>query len=206
MKIHNSLSTQQIERIKETVNLSIEDTNHLIQCIEFHLNNLGKLGIKENGEINLITFENYPLATKERLNEIIKQAEKLVTTLDRHDAQSDTPLYVSTCNLGLPPYKTEDGGIQYFDSISAKMFLEQLISSTKHTLKLNSYKIKAKSQYVVESIYNGIWSSTLGIATDIRELSHDKTFFMIVSIVTGWEHEQTEKNIFNYVKSYVGKL
>lgn len=206
MKIHNPLSTRQIECIKKTINLNTDDANHLIQCIEFNLNSLGRLGIKEDGEINLLTFENHPLATKERLSEIIKQAGKLVTTLERHDAQSDTPLYVSTCDLGLPPYKTEDGGIQYFDTISAKIFLEQLINSTEHTLKLNNCKIKAKCQHVVETIYNGIWSSNLGISTDIRELSHDKTFFMIVLIVTGWDYEQTEKNISNYVKSYVRKL
>lgn len=199
--VDNKLSQYQLDSLNSLLQVREKEFNHLIKNLEYHLNGLGQLPIDESGSIQLTQNPaNYPKEMRELFDDIAKSTQKLRDLVARHDAKSDRALQIGTNDLGLEPCKVDSQGFKHFDCISVVDFLDLLTDKAELESGYHAPFIKAKSQNVVEKIFNAWAFAFLDKCSDDIKLSNSDVFVNVVAIVTSWDVELARKNVANFLK------
>ncbi|MGY5451454.1 hypothetical protein ACVFI8_10990 [Agarivorans sp. MS3-6] len=199
--VNNKLSQYQVDSLNSLLQMSKKEFTHLIKNMEYQLNGLGQLPIDESGSIQLTQNPaNYPLEMRELFDDIVKSTQRLRDLVARHDAKSDRALQIGANDLGLKPCKIDSQGFKHFDCISAVDFLDALNDKTELESEYHARFVKAKSQNIVEKIFNAWTFACLEKSSDDIKLSNSDVFINVVAIVTSWDVELSRKNVGNFLK------
>lgn len=199
--VNNKLSQYQIDSLNSLLQMSKKEFTHLIKNMEYQLNGLGQLPIDESGSIQLTQNPaNYPLEMRELFDDIVKSTQRLRDLVTRHDAKSDRALQIGANDLGLKPCKIDSQGFKHFDCIPAVDFLDVLNDKTELESEYHAHFVKAKSQNIVEKIFNAWTFACLEKSSDDIKLSNSDVFINVVAIVTSWDVELSRKNVGNFLK------
>ncbi|EHK0751959.1 hypothetical protein [Vibrio parahaemolyticus] len=199
--VNNKLSQYQLDSLNSLLQVPEKEFTHLIKNMEYQLNGLGQLPIDESGSIQLTqSLANYPKEMRELFDDIAKSTQKLRDLVARHDAKTDRALQIGTNDLGLKPCKVDSQGFEHYDCISVVDFLDLLTDKAELKSGYHAHFIKAKSQNVVEKIFNAWTFVSLDKCSDDIKLSNSDVFVNVVAIVTSWDIELSRKNVGNFLK------
>ncbi|PSU66825.1 hypothetical protein C9J22_20575 [Photobacterium phosphoreum] len=193
--VKNKLSKLQVIEIRKLTGLLDDDLTNLIKNTEFQLDDLGELPVNESGDIDLTIKYSNLLDMRNLLDEISQEAKKLNKLIARFNAKTDKKLSVGANSLGVPPFRKDKNGTEWFNDILSDVYIDCLISKVEDDSEYYSICVKAKSQKVTEVLYH-CWSFALppSMFQPIKNSPKDM-FVNFVSIVTGWDTDLSRKNI-----------